>query len=243
MPSIISKINDAAISPEAWPLALEALTNEAGVGGAALIISNKATGIVEEVCFVGLSAAFQADYINQYAALDPYLPLLDGTWTKLSECLPGSTLRKSEWYNDFVLACGVRDILATRLVDTQHHRVIFGIHQELGRSFSNKVDNVIDLVGVPLKHAAWRHLLHLPPKSVSLDKFPALTEGNRYFFHIDNGRSYPDETGSIFSTAAQAIAHGIVVAQELAQDSSWHEFTVAVADQRGKELARIHIGA
>jgi hypothetical protein len=44
---------------------------------------------------------------------------------KFSECLPESMLRKSEWYNDFVLACGVRDILGARLVDTASYRLIF----------------------------------------------------------------------------------------------------------------------
>jgi hypothetical protein len=36
------------------------------------------------------------------------------------------------------------------------------------------------------------------------------------------GSRYPDETGSVFSTADDATAHAILVAQELAQDGSWH---------------------
>jgi hypothetical protein len=123
---------------------------------AALIISNKRTENVEEACFSGLSAEFKRDYTQHYTAVDPYSPLLDGSWMKLSECLPNSMLRKSEWYNDFVLACGVRDILAVRLVDTASYRVIFGIHQQIGHSFSERSDSVVSLVRVPLKYAAWR---------------------------------------------------------------------------------------
>jgi hypothetical protein len=43
MPSVVSAFHDAAVSPEAWPDALNALTEAAGVAGAALIIFNKAT--------------------------------------------------------------------------------------------------------------------------------------------------------------------------------------------------------
>ena len=88
MPSLVSAFYDAAVSPEAWPQALSALTDAAGVAGAAMIIFNKSSGNVDEVCFSGLSAGFKSDYVSHYAALDPFSPLLDGSWKKLSECLP-----------------------------------------------------------------------------------------------------------------------------------------------------------
>jgi len=96
MSSVVSKFHDAADSPEAWPDALKALTDAAEVAGAALIILNKSTGNVDEVCFSGLSAEFKSDYLRYYAAVDPYLPLLNEGWKKLSECLPDQLLRKSE---------------------------------------------------------------------------------------------------------------------------------------------------
>lgn len=127
------------------------MTDAAGVAGAALIISNKRTGNVEEACFQALANS------NATTPVDPYSPLLDGSWVKLSECLPNSMLRKSERYNDFELACGVRDILGARPVDTISYRVIFGIHQPIGHSFSERLDSVVSLVRVPLKYAAWRY--------------------------------------------------------------------------------------
>jgi hypothetical protein len=108
------------------------LTDAAGVAGAATIIFNKSTGNVDEVCFSGLSAGFKSDYVSHNAALDRFSPLLDGSWKKLSECLPEPLLRKSEWFNDFVLACGVRDILGTRVAETPNHHAIFGLHQLAG---------------------------------------------------------------------------------------------------------------
>lgn len=103
MSHLVSTLHDAAVSPEAWPQVLEALTDAAGVAGAALIIFNKSTGNVDEAYFSGVSAGFKSDYVRHYAALDPYSPLLDGSWKKLSECLPDQVLRENEWYNDFVV--------------------------------------------------------------------------------------------------------------------------------------------
>jgi hypothetical protein len=53
MSHLVSTLQDAAVSPEAWPQVLEALTDAAG---AALITFNKRTGNVDEACFSGLSA-------------------------------------------------------------------------------------------------------------------------------------------------------------------------------------------
>ena len=47
-------------------------------------------------------------------------------------------MRRSEWYNDFVLACGVRDIVGTRLFETPSYRVIFGLHQQIGRALPHR---------------------------------------------------------------------------------------------------------
>src|SRR5438105_5797033 len=76
MDSLVSTFHNAAISPEAWPEALKALTEAVGVAGAALIISNKRTGNVDAAYFSGLSAGFKSDYIRHHAALEPYSPLL-----------------------------------------------------------------------------------------------------------------------------------------------------------------------
>lgn len=244
MPTLVSMLQDAAASPEAWPDALKALMEAAGVAGAALIISNKNTGTVEDACFVGLSAEFKSDYIKHYAALDPYSPLLDGSWKKLSECFSDPVLRRSEWYNDFVLACGVRDILGARLVETPDYHVIFGIHQQIGRSFSARLDSLIELVTDPLRRAAERNVELLRPTIDARQQSVTepLPDSSRFYFHIDNGMRYADETGSLHSTPDQAAAHALAIAQELAQDGSWHGSSVVVTDARGRLIARVRIG-
>ena len=69
MSSLVARLHDAAVTPEAWPDALTALTDAAGVAGAALIIFNKSTGKVDEAYFCGLGAGFKSDYVRHYAAL------------------------------------------------------------------------------------------------------------------------------------------------------------------------------
>jgi len=237
-------LQDTAASRETWPDALKALTEAAGVAGAALIISNKHAGNVKEACFFGLSAKFKPDHVKHYAALDPYSPLLDGSWKKLSECIPDPILRSSEWYNDFVLTCGVRDILGVRHLDTPDYHVIFGMHQQIGRSFPAKLDSLIKLVADPLRRAGEHNVeclrstigaCHEPITELSADS-------SRYYFHIDNGTRYADETGSVHSTPDQAAAHALTIARELAQDDSWHGSSVLVTNAQGRPIARVRIG-
>ena len=247
MSSLIARLHDAAVTPEAWPDALTALTDAAGVAGAALIVFNKSTGKVDEAHFCGLSAGFKSDYVRHYAALDPYAPLLDGSWKKLSECLPDRLLRSSEWYNDFILTCGVRDILGARLVDTSGHCVIFGIHQQIGRSFSDSVDSVVNLAGIPLEA---RRLAPYP--SVSLRRDPLYLTYLKQRFRLKEAGFISTLTTAVgirtkpgspvFSTADDATEHAIVVAQELAQDGSWHGSSILVTDDRGHEIVRVRIG-
>jgi hypothetical protein len=65
--------------------------------------------------------------------------------------------------------------------------------------------------------------------------------GSRFYFHIVNGSRYPDETGSVFSTTGDAVAHAFVLAQELAQDDSWHGSSILVTNDQGQEITRVEI--
>ncbi|WP_430649131.1 DUF6894 family protein [Bradyrhizobium viridifuturi] len=59
---------------------------------------------------------------------------------------------------------------------------------------------------------------------------------------MENGSRYPDETGSTFSSLEDAMANGVALARELAEDGTWHGFYVVVADRQGREIGRIRIG-
>ncbi|MGZ3322476.1 MAG: hypothetical protein ACXU9C_16075, partial [Xanthobacteraceae bacterium] len=162
-----------------------------GVAGAAYITFNKITGRVDWACFSGPSEGAKPEYVRHYAALDPYSPLLDASWMKLSECLPDALLRRSEWYNDFVLACGVRDIVGTRLLETPSHRVIFGLHQQIGRALPHRAGSILNIATEPLRRAARSRTESLAiPSGGAFDAPRAgmVTGGSRFYFHICNGR-------------------------------------------------------
>ena len=136
--SVVSRVFDAALSPESWPLALEAVAETVGAIGAAYIVRSKETAGVEWISLSGPSAALEANYVSHYAAIDGYSPLIDasaqGRWLKLSKCFSKSRLRTDEWYNDFVVKAGVDDILGVRLADHPSQTAILGIHYETRRA-------------------------------------------------------------------------------------------------------------
>lgn len=240
---LMTKIHDAGVAGDAWPDALTSLTETLGAAGAACIVFNKRTGRAEWVCFSGLSAELQSDYMNYYASLDPYSPLLDvdRRWTKLSECFSDSFLRRNEWYNDFVLACGVRDILGARLVDTPTHTMIFGLHQQIGRQFGDNATSVLGRVTGPLGSAAFQQVERLFSGADHSHGVDDAVDGKRYFFHVSNGRRYPDDTGKLFSTLAEAIAYASDLARELGQDEGWDGFVISVTDIEGQEIVRMPV--
>jgi hypothetical protein len=242
---LLATITDTALAGEGWPHVLNSLIQALRVPGAAYIVRDKTTDRVDWACFCGLSAEFKSDYVSQFAALDPYSPLLDDTWTKLSECLPGALLRKCEWYNDFVLRCGVRDILATRLVETASHSAILGIHQRIGRTFADETASVLGHLSKPLKRAALCHVEQLAPSDDEKLEPPLMDMrsacGKSYYFHVRNGSQYPDETGSVFATPGEAIAHAAVLVGELAHEGDWGGFSIHVVNEHGKEIARVPI--
>jgi hypothetical protein len=235
---LIAKIRDAGVALDAWSETMKSLTDALGVAGAVCIISNKTTGRVDWVCFSGLSADFRSDCVNHYA--QPFTPLLsvDLGWTKLSECLPDAVLLKSEWYNDFVLCCGVRDILGARLVETPSHFATFGFHQQIGRRFGDKTAAILKNVAGPLGWATMRHIDRLfgptPDETVSANE-------ETYYFHVRNGQDYPDETGKVFQSQQEALAHAAVLAAELAQDGDWDGFVVSVTDADGRVIAQVPV--
>jgi len=130
----IASIYDAALAPELWPAALKCVSEALGAAGAAYLVENRRTGHVEWASQMGPADNLTGQYLAYYSNIDPYRPMHDaapaGSWLRLSTLLPRSTLSKDEWYNDFVLRCGVADVLGARLFKNSSHITILGVHQE-----------------------------------------------------------------------------------------------------------------
>jgi hypothetical protein len=178
---------------------------------------------VDEAHFCGLSAGFKSDYVRHYAALDQNAPLLDGSWKKLSECLPDRVLRRSEWYNDFILTCGVRDILGTRLVDTSGHCVIFGIHQQIGRSFSDSVDRRDPLYSTYLKQ-----------------RFRLKEAG--FISTLTTAAGIRTKRDRFFRRPMTPWRMPLLLPKNSRKDGSWHGSSILVTDDRGHEIVHVRIG-
>ena len=155
---VISKIHDAALDPRLWTNVLQAVTEVVGAIGAAYIVKNARTDRVEWANFLGPSAKYTRDYITRFAAQDRFIEHLtksEGTWMRLSEQLPTPELQRNEWYNDFVLKSGVRDIVATQISTTGSHRVIFGVYEGIGEKPLPAADlKRLDQLLEPLRRAA-----------------------------------------------------------------------------------------
>jgi hypothetical protein len=238
---VAAKIRDSELAAEAWPEALKSMTEALGAAGAACIVANKNSNIADWVCFSGLSECFKSDYVDHFAPLDPFLPHLNVAprWIKLSDCLPQSLLRQSEWYNDFVLACGVRDILGTRLIETPSHLVYVGVHQQIGRSFGADVEPVMKELTSPLRSAMLRQMERLFGSTQSKPNPKVSPRRVRYYFHVSNGGQFLDETGEEFSTREEAIAHASVLAAELTKEGDWSGYAITVRDEDGATVARL----
>jgi hypothetical protein len=195
---VLANIRDSERAADAWPGALKSMTEALGAAGAvACIVVNKNSNNADSVCLSGLSERFRSDYVDHFAPLDPFLRHLNVArrWIKLLDCLPQSLLRQSEWYNDFVLACGVRDILGTRLIETPSHLVYFGVHQQIGRSLGADIEPAMKELTSPLRSAMLRQMERLFGPTQSKPNPKVSARRIRYFFHVSNGGQFLDETG------------------------------------------------
>jgi hypothetical protein len=396
MRGIAAHVHEAVLVPRLWPCALEFMTASLEAAGAAYIVFDKQTGRVDWVCLSGPSVDLKPEYVNHYAALDPYAPKIkaapSGNWIRLTECLRHSVLRRNEWYNDFVVRAGLGDIVGTQLLDSGSRSVLLGLHLETGRGppvsefmaalsemtrplmsaarFHAELDRlgwypsvsapaldqaptaiiiaegngrVLDMNRMAEHFLRWENGLfvqngrifalaaadnvafhrllatasndksapevgrlfirrgwQLPPYSITVAPLPARLNsyerpmvmiliaeldqprlrptkrfetvwlpaaesppvqpdaeardrppkpmtttviGRRYYFHLCNGDIYKDDSGTFFATPDEAKIYALLIAGELAADSGWEEYVVAVTDEWGNEVFRLPIGA
>jgi DNA-binding CsgD family transcriptional regulator len=142
----VAGIYDAVLDEALTPAALEGVAEYVGASGAAYSLVNTLTGQVSSRVSWGSFTGSTADYLAHYSKIDQFRALQEkavcGDPVLLSGSLPQSVLRHDEWYNDFILRGGVRDILGTKLHESASHTVIFGLHRAIGdeRRFPGDID-------------------------------------------------------------------------------------------------------
>ena len=117
-----------------WAEALPLISNALSASGAACFACNEETNGVEWVYIHGPLSNRTPEYLDYYAPLDIFRPMVSAPprpgWQTLSESIPQSTLAQSEWYQDFILPSGVTDVLSIQPYQSGPRRVIFGLHYE-----------------------------------------------------------------------------------------------------------------
>ena len=198
----ISRISEAALTPDQWPTALQSIAEAVGTLGAVYYLLNKLTGGVESISVAGFSVDVD-EFVNYYAARDLFKPLLEatptGSWLRLSKRLSQPILRSDEWYNDFIVKAGIGDIVGTRLFDNASYTVIFGVHEGVYQAAFSAVGGArLQELFEPLSHAARLHaeLRNLAWKSAAalraLDQLAAgviITDGDGRVVEMNRARS------------------------------------------------------
>lgn len=132
----VASIFDAVLDETQSPAALEAVAKAAGAAGTGFLLVNKFTGQVTASGKWGVFTGSRADYLAHYSKIDPFRKALEqapsGSVARLSESLSQSVLNRDEWYKDFLVKGGVRDLLDTKLDESPSHIVLFSLHRAIG---------------------------------------------------------------------------------------------------------------
>jgi PAS domain-containing protein/DNA-binding CsgD family transcriptional regulator len=129
----VAQLYDAAKTPELWSAALQRIASLVGGIGAGHLVQNRRTGAVEWVTVTGPCAELEPRYIDFYAPLDLFAPMLAaapaGRWLPLSRCVSDREAGRNAWYNDFILKAGIADILAAKIYEDDNTSVLVGIQR------------------------------------------------------------------------------------------------------------------
>jgi len=202
---IVTRIFDAVLDERLAPEALKAVSKYVGASGAAYLLVNKLTRQVSTITYWGSFTGSQADYLAYYSRIDPFRVIQEeaecGVLARLSDRLPARLLSRDEWYNDFVLKGGVRDVLGTKLHENASHMVIVGLHRAIGDTRPIPEDaDALGMLMEPLRNAARLHL-----GLISIGFRSAIARGR--LDHLHAGVVFTDGSGRIIETnqAGEAI--------------------------------------
>src|SRR5579859_2484892 len=132
----VEHIFNAVLDNSLIDRALQAIAEYAGVATASYLLVNKLSGQVSAVARWGSFTGSAVDYLTHYGKLDAFRLIQEkapiGTLLRLSEQIPQTALRHSEWYNDYILKSGSCDCFGGKYAETLSHVVVVGLHRATG---------------------------------------------------------------------------------------------------------------
>lgn len=130
----VAQLYDAAQSPDQWPDALRSVAEATGAIGAAYLINDKRSGLLDWISVAGPLTEMQTEYRRHFATKDLYAGILQATecgrWVRLTKAIADGDLRVNPWYNECMLRSGVDDVLGTKLFENNDVSVVFGLHHD-----------------------------------------------------------------------------------------------------------------
>jgi DNA-binding CsgD family transcriptional regulator len=194
----VTRLFDAVLDERLAPDALKAVANYVGASGAGYLLVSKLTGQVSTITWWGSFTGSRADYLAHYSRIDPFRAIQEeaacGALSQLLECLSAQFLSRDEWYNDFVLKGGVRDVLGTKLHENRSHFVIVGLHRAIGDTRPIPEDaEALRMLMAPLRNAARLHL-----GLISIGFRSAIARGR--LDHLHASVIFTDSSGRIIET-------------------------------------------
>lgn len=134
----VTAIYDAVIDEKHRSDALKLVADCVGAAGASYVLVDKYSDRTHLAVSPHAFEGRLGDYHNHFYAIDPYRMARqrgsDGSWVRVSEMFTERFLARDEWYNDFILAGGVRDILGGKLHESPSHIFLIGLLRGVGQS-------------------------------------------------------------------------------------------------------------
>jgi DNA-binding CsgD family transcriptional regulator len=132
----VASLHEAALAPEHWPEALEASMRLFGATGILLTDVDREQGTPRSIQTAGHDPALLDAYAGYYASIDPTIAVgmggAHGTVYHLRAHFSESQMRRMEYFQDFLFAFGVSDVMATPLDYAPEARLFLSLQRRTG---------------------------------------------------------------------------------------------------------------
>lgn len=134
----VAALHEAALTPKHWPEALQASMRLFGASGIVLTDIDTQLGSPRSIQTAGHEPAVLAAYAGHYAAIDPTIAVgmsgAHGTVYHLREHFSEQQMARMEYFQDFLFAFGVADVMATPLDYASNARLFVSLQRRTGEA-------------------------------------------------------------------------------------------------------------
>jgi DNA-binding CsgD family transcriptional regulator len=139
----VASLHEAALLPERWPDALQASMRLFGASGILLTDIDTRLGTPRSIQTGGHEPALLAAYAGHYESIDPTIAVgmagAHGTVYHLREHFSEQQMSRMEYFQDFLFAFGVADVMATPIDYASGARLFVSLQRRTGeRPFNTK---------------------------------------------------------------------------------------------------------